>query len=151
MSKKKTKKGIKKIKKDYQYLLKNVDEKSKKNLNNDLKRALKDIEKMQLSLYEVDKKYDSKNRRKINKDEKEFYTSMEQIRHRKKMCKQWEDRGFLDEMIDLLNEVSPMIKLLAKALAALIVTFLSIDGIKKVIKPTTLRKITHIFDIAMAM
>ena len=67
------------------------------------------------------------------------------------MAKRWEEKGFLDHMIDLLREVSPFIQLLAKALAGLIITFLSIDGIKKVIKPKTLRKITKVFDIAMSI
>lgn len=147
MSKKKKKN---RIKREYEYL-NNIKEKDKKSINKEFKRALKDIEKMQISLYEIDKKYDRKNRRKINKNEGEVYATIESIKHRKNMAKRWEEKGFLDHMIDLLREVSPFIQLLAKALAGLIITFLSIDGIKKVIKPKTLRKITKVFDIAMSI
>ena len=152
MSKKKrTKKGVNKVQKDYEYLMKYSNDRSKKSLNDDFRKALKDIEKMQLTMYEVDKKYNSKNRRKINKEEEEFYTSIESIKHRRKLAKRWEKQGFLDNMVELLKQVSPLIQMLAKALATLIVTFLSIDGIKRVISPNTLEKITHVFDIAMAI
>lgn len=125
--------------------------KSKKDLQKEFKHALKDIERMQIELFEADKKQNRKNKKKINKKEKEFYTSMSSLKTRKKMCKEWEETGFLDKMFELLKEAAPIIKIIAKALCVLLITFLSVDAIKAKISPEALAKITKVFDFAMCI
>lgn len=151
MSKKK-KKHKKKQKDFYQNSIFDVSAgKSKKDLNKDFKRTLKDIESMQISLYEADKKQNRKERKKINKKEAEFYTNMNSIKCRKKMAKKWEKEGFLDYIIELLHQISPLVQILAKAVCILILSFLSIDAIKSAISPDTLKKIAKVYDVAMAL
>lgn len=122
--------------------------KSKKSLDKDFKRAIKEIENMRYTLYEADKLTNKKDRRKINQKEKEFYTDMESVKARKKMAKKWKKSGFLDSMIQLLNEISPFIKMLAKGLCMLIIAFLSLDSIKRIISPEILCKISTVFHLA---
>lgn len=128
-----------------------LSQKDKKGLNKEFKRAIKDIESMQIKLMEADKKQDKKNKKKINKKEQEFYTSMSSIKARQKMGKKWEETGFLDKMIGLLQQAVPIIKILAKSLCCLLITFLSIDAIKQSISPDLLSKIMKVFNIAMAV
>lgn len=125
--------------------------KGKKKLKKKMRKAMKEIEASQIYLYEMDKKGNRKQVKEINKKEKEFYTSMESLKARKKISKKWSKNGFLDDIIDLLKEVSPIVKTLAKAFCTLIISFLSIESIQKVIKPKTLSKIMTAFDFAMAI
>jgi hypothetical protein len=104
-----------------------------------------------MSLYEADKKQDKKKKKKINKKEAEFYTSMDSLKARQKMSKKWGETGFLDSMIELLQGISPIIKILANALCYLLITFLSIDAVKKCISPNILDKISTVFNFAMAV
>lgn len=136
----------------YSDILDTVNHKSKKKIDKEFRKALDEIEDMRIRMYESDKKTSSrKDRRKINKEEAVFFTSMDSIKTRKKISKKWEKDGFMDRMIYLLQQVSPFVQLLAKALASLITLFLSIPFIKENISPGVLSKITTVFDIAMAM
>ena len=152
MSKKK-KKNKKKHQKDLYAvdIFGGTEIKSKKDLSKQFKEIIKDIESYQIALYEADKKSNRKERRKINKKQKEFYTDMEAIKCRKNMAKDWEKSGFLDKVADLLNQVSPVVKTVAKLVAVLIITFLSLDFIKSNISPSTLEKIAKVFDVAMSV
>ena len=125
--------------------------KSKKKLEKKMKKAMKEIQASQIYLYEIDKKQNKKKTKEINKKEKDFYTSMESLKARKKLSKKWKENGFLDDMISLLKDISPIVKALAKAFCTLIVSFLSVEAIQKVIKPKTLSKIMTVFDFAMAI
>lgn len=147
MSKKKKKKQQNFLPSEYL----SFNKKDKKSVDKDFRNALHNIEAMQMELYEADKKANRKERKKINKKQSEFYTSMESIKCRQKMAKQWEKEGWLDKMINLLHTISPYIKILAKGLCLLIVSFLSLDIVKEKIKPKTLQKITTLFNVASSI
>lgn len=133
-------------------ILLNVNSKSKKKLNKDFKKALDEIESYRVQMYEADKKSAKRaDRKKINKEEATFFINMDSIKCRKKISKKWEKSGFMDHLISLLNEVSPFVQLLAKALASLITLFLSIPFVKEHISPSMVSKLTTVFDLAMAM
>lgn len=127
-------------------------QKSKKQINKEFKKALDEIEDLRVSMYEADKRdADRRARRKINHDEAEFYTKLESVKTRKKISKKWKKTGFMDHIISLLNEISPLVKLLAKSIASLITLFLSIPFIKRHISPKMVEKISYVFDFAMSM
>ena len=130
---------------------KDLKDKSKKEINAEFKHVLNEIESMQIALCEADKKANRKNRKKINKKESEIYDNFQAIKCRKKMAKKWKKTGFLDNLIELLQMVAPLVKILAKAVAVLIISFLSIDAIKSTIGGGTLHKLTKVFDIAMSV
>lgn len=148
MSKKKKQKKNKNVLPS-EYL--SFSKKEKKSADKDFKRALTDIEIMRMELYEADKKANKKERKKINKKQSEFYTSIESIKCRQKMAKRWEKEGWLDKMIRMLYTASPYIKLLAKGLCMLILSFLSLDIVREKIKVETLDKLTTLFDIAISI
>ena len=123
----------------------------KQKLSKDFRKALNEIESYRIRLAEADKKAKIKERRKINKASSEFYTDMESIKCRAKMAKEWEKTGFLDRTIQLLEQTAPIIKMVAKLIMALVITFLSIDAVKNKIKPETVNKISKVFHLAMSV
>ena len=147
MGKKKKKKKQKNQNLGYgNYLMSNT--KNQKSLDKEFKKALNEIEAAQIRLFEADKKARKKERKKINKHETEFYTSMQGIKCRQKIAKKWEKKGFFDTILDLLNEISPYVKKIAKLLCTFIITFLSLDVVKTKISPGSLSKISKIYDVA---
>lgn len=149
MSKKKKKKKQKSQTPDYLANLLVAPVKTKKAMYKDFDGVMKEIECYRVQLAEADKKGRIKGRRKINKKTEEFYTDMESIRCRTKMAKNWEKTGFLDNLINILSQISPLVKLIAKLVCSLIVSFLSIKTVKEKIKPETVDKIGTVFDVAM--
>lgn len=140
-------------KKSQSNIFQDIDLKSKKKMSKDFQSVLDEIEEYRVKMYETDKKSSKnrKERRKINREEASFFMDMDSIRCRKKISKKWEKSGFMDHMVVLLKEVSPFVQLLARALASLITIFLSIPAIKEHISPRMLSKLTTVFDLAMAM
>lgn len=154
--KKKKKKNNKngKVNKKISYITKEINSlpyESKKSIDKKFQKTIDDIGEYRIQLYEADKRQRRKERKKINKHEAEFYTDMEGLRCRKRMAKNWENNGFLDRVINLLQQISPLVATLAKIVGLLIISFLSIDAVKATIKPKTLRKISNIYDIAMSI
>lgn len=150
---KKKKKKQKKYQSNYQRVLFNItDDTSKKRLRKDFNSAIDEIEEYQLTLDEIDKLHgDKKKRKEINRKQRDFYTQMEAIKARKKMMKKWENDGFLDRLVDVLNDVIPAIRKVAKAVMLLILSFMSIDAIKRFISPETLNKLATVYRLAMAI
>lgn len=150
---KKKKKKQKKYQSNYQRVLFNItDDTSKKRLRKDFNSAIDEIEEYQLTLDEIDKLHgDKKKRKEINRKQRDFYTQMEAIKARKKMMKKWENDGFLDRLVNVLNDVIPAIRKVAKAVMLLILSFMSIDAIKRFISPETLNKLATVYRLAMAI
>lgn len=123
----------------------------KKALDKKFNKALKEIEDAQLFLFEADKEANRRRRKAINKRESYYLNEMSDIKARRKLSKKWKKTGFLDTLMELLEMVIPIVKLLAKMVCALINSFLSVEGIKENISIKTLNKISKVFDIAMAI
>lgn len=147
--KKKKKSGMKIGGKNYSYNSLNVSD--KKSLKKNFKSVLDDIEVYQIEMMEADKKARRKKKRDVNKQQYIFLKDIDSIKARKKISKKWEKTGFLDTILEMLGDIAPYVKLLARAVCTLIIAFLSIDGIKKVISPNILAKVTKVFDIALSI
>ena len=148
MSKKHKKKKNHYISDSIRYDFSSIRTKSKKALSNDIDATIKDIETMRFRIMEADKCKHHKERKRINACEREFYTSMEGIKCRRKMAKEWERSGFLDRIIEMLKEVAPIIKALARAVMTLISTFLSLTVVKQYVSIGVIDKLTRIFNMA---
>ena len=138
----------KKKKKDFD----SGDKKSKKKMKKSFEDAVKEVEAAQMRIYEADKKsVKGKERRSINQKQYQFYSDMESIKTRKTLADEWEKNNFLDRMLEILKESAPIIRGLARIVAGLIISFLSIETIKNNINPSTLSKMKILFDVAMAV
>lgn len=123
----------------------------KKKTKKEFADAIDGIQYYQMRIFEADKRQNRRDVRRINKKEADFYTDMESIKCRKKIAKEWGKTGFIDRLLEILSEVAPIIKSIAKLICRLIVSFLSIDAIKRAISPRLLSKICKLFDIAMVI
>ena len=150
MSKKRKYKSISRIDKEisgYGY-----PSKSYKKLNKEFDKALEDIQYSKLRIYESDKRgQKSKKRKEINKKERMFYDDMKAIRGRQLLASEWERTGFLDFILDILHKVFPIVRIIARLFADMIIQFLKCDSIKTRIKPTTLSKIQKTFNFAISL
>ena len=146
MSKKKKKKknknkGISTIK------LKEVD----KNLMEGYEAVTKEIEDYRIKLYLADQEARKKAKKKIKKDPKYFETSHERIEARRKVINEMEGNSFFERMEKILNDIAPVIVIISRLVAALILTILCIDPVRIGIKKETYDKMQVIFNSAMAI
>ena len=62
-----------------------------------------------------------------------------------------ENTGFIDRIIKCFDEISPIVKLISRLVAALIVAILSVSQIKGRINKNTLNKLQNIYEFAMSV
>lgn len=154
MSKKKIKKKkIKDVKferpvpKNERGLLANID----KNIVEQYLALEQDISDYQYQLYLADKKT-KKKYKKYQKKGKLFYISdSPSVKKKMEIIKSMEENNFLEVCIKAFNDMRPILKLLGRTVALLLTALLSIDAIKRSIKPETMSMIDTIFNLSMAL
>lgn len=112
---------------------------------------IEDIETYQYQIYLADKKTKKKNKKKHKKGCNDFYSVKPTIKARKKIVKDMEEKGYPNRFLDALGDVGPVVKLLGRLLAALLLAILSIDSVKKAIKPETLGLLDKVFSVAVSV
>ena len=117
-------------------------------LNSQYQGIKDEIEFLQMEIKESDKKAKKKSKKKMKK--KGFYPYEEQIKARKKVIKQIETNDLLERTESCLDQLKPICIIIARLIASLILAILSINGIKECIRPDTLKKMTKVYEIAMA-
>lgn len=106
--------------------------------------SIKEIELMKKDL----KKAKKKSKKKKYKNGL-FKASDYQIIARKRITNQMEDSNWFQRMYDILEELKPIVKIIARLIASLIVSILSIVDISKYIKPKTLHKLDKLYNFVM--
>ena len=137
MSKKKKKKKLK-IKNRSTRILKMVD----KTLNINKDEIIKEIEDLQNTLSQVDIMLYKKGRKRNNS---KYLKAVEE----KKKAVRLEVINKIERIISIFTAVSPIIVIISRLIAALIIGILSIPSIKVLIKPKTLRTLNFVYDKAM--
>ena len=140
MSKKKKNKEKKSIS-----ILNEVD----KTLNRTYDNILEEIQEMQLQLNLAEQKARKKAKKKIKKDPNYFATSNERLEARKEVIKEIEGSNLLERVQKLFNDIIPVVVVISRLIAALILAILSFDPIKMHIKPETLKKLTNCYNAAI--
>lgn len=140
----------KKKKKEEVSLLDTVDN----TLNHTYEEIRQEIEDIQTEIYEADMKAAKKMKKKLKKDgynSGTFYQDKYRIEVRKEALNKIEGNNLLDRIEKVLKEVSPIIILIGRLIASLILSILSIDAVKVFIKPDTLSKMDSVYKLAMAI
>ena len=113
-----------------------------------------EIQEIQLKLNIADAKAMEKQRKKMIRQDMgviPYYVSKDKVKAREKVLKQMEQTDFLGRVEVSLKKIAPCIVLLARLVAALIITILSVEPIKRLIKPMMLEKLNTVYKIAMAI
>lgn len=142
MSKRKKKKF--KIKNKRVHILKMVD----KTLDTDRDKIIKEIEDLHNQLSQVDILLYKKGRKRNSAK------YLKQVEEKKKAIRvdiisKMEGTNLLERIISIISDISPIVVLIARLVAALILAVLSIPSVKVLIKPKTLRLLNNIYDKSM--
>lgn len=126
-------------------ILKEID----KSLTGTYDDLVEEIQDMQYRLNIADQKA-RKKAKKHAKQGKEFcdYTKLRK-QAREEVIGKMEGNNFFDRIMNVLNDVAPIVVLIARLVASLILAILSMDIVKVNIKPDTLVKMKGIYEKAM--
>lgn len=120
-------------------------------LNTTYEDIMKEIEEYQLELYLAEEKARRKARKKLKKDPYYFDTSIERINARKEVIQKIEGTSLLDRIQKLFKDICPIIVVISRLIASLILGILSFEPIKTHIKPETLAKLQGVYSTAIAI
>lgn len=142
MSKKKKKKSTKSIS-----ILEEID----KTLTGTYEDLVEEIQDMQYKLNIADQKA-RKKAKKRTKNGKEFcdYSKLRK-QAREEVINSMEGNNFLDRIRKILDDVAPIVVVIGRLVASLILAILSLDIVKINIKPETLQKMKSVYETAMAL
>lgn len=143
------KKKKKKSNENYIPYLKDLD----KDMDKKHKEIIREIQDMQDRINLADVKATKKIKKKLRKDMGvvPYYMCPERVTARESVLKDMERTQFLDRIEAVLIGLVPIIVLIARLVANLILSIFAFDPIRNILKPDTIKRLDHIYDIAMAI
>jgi hypothetical protein len=144
MSKKKKKKPSKSI-----MLLNELD----KSLETTRDSLVKEIEETQRRLAESDARALKKQRKKLRKEMGviPYYVSRDRVKAREEAIKRMESTKMLDRVEMTLKQLGPIVVIVARLIATLILSIFSIEPIRRIVRPETIKRMDSIYKIAMSI
>ena len=137
----------KKKKKNQIGLLDSID----KNLDKKYQDAMEELQGYRWELMKADKKAKKIARKKVKSNPK-FY-DYEKVRRdtRMKIVQEMEGNNFIARFMDLLRNLEPVVILISRLVASIILAILAIPSVKMRIKPETVTMLTSLYNHAMAI
>ena len=123
-------------------------------MNGKYESLIDEIQEMQLKINIADAKAMEKQRKKMIRQDMgviPYYVSKDKVKAREKALKHMEETNFLGRIEDTLKNLIPCVILIARLVAALILAILSVEPIKKLIKPEMLKRLNSVYTVAMAI
>lgn len=120
-------------------------------LNTTYSNIIDEIQDMQLQLNLAEQKARKKVKKKIKKDPNYFDTSVERMEARQQVIERIEGTNLLDRIISVLKDIVPVVIVISRLIASLILSILSFEPIKTRIKPETLKKMNNVYNTAMSV
>lgn len=140
---------------------KDKDKKKKKKQKNLYTPSFDDVLEYQYtSLMDEIQHYQSELKRADRKAKKKalkhfsgkgFYPYEYEVAARRRVLEDMEGTNFLDRLLKCYREMQPIIRIISRLVAALIVAILSVSQVKKYINKNTMRKLETIYKFAMGM
>lgn len=123
-------------------------------MNNKYDSLVEEIQAIQLKLNIADAKAMEKQRKKMIRQDMgviPYYVSKDRVKAREKALKQMEATNFLGRIEETFKNLVPCVILIARLVAALILAILSVEPIKRIIKPELLSRLNSVYKVAMAI
>lgn len=135
--------------KDLAYMLSGVD----KTIDKSYKSLLDEIKQYQLDIKVSDVEAEEKQRKKLKKELGviPYYFRKEQVKSRKKVLEEMEARKTFDRIELAFKNIVPIVKAIAKLVAALVTSILGFKTAMGYINPTTLNRLNTIKCMASAI
>lgn len=111
---------------------------------------MSEIQEMQLKIYYADQKAKKKakkaarRKQQVNFDEIRKQTRME-------VLQTMENTSFLDRAMNVIKSIAPIVVVIGRLIASLILAILSLDSVKMNIKPEILKKLNSVYNAAMSV
>lgn len=122
-----------------------------KTLDHTYDNIIDEIEEMQLQLYLADQEARKKAKKKIKKDPNYFDTSIERLEARKSVLTKIEGNNLLTRIENIFKDIAPIVVIISRLIASLILAILSLDRVKLFIKPETLNKLSAVYKTATSI
>lgn len=123
-------------------------------MNTKYSSLIEEIQDMQLRINIADAKAMKKQRKKMIRQDMgviPYYVSKDKVKAREEALKRMEATNFFGRIEDTFKNLVPCVILIARLVAALILAILSVEPIKQIIKPDTMKKLNTVYTLAMAI
>ena len=145
------KKKRKKLEKNYAKDLHKLD----LDMKDTYKNIMKDIKIINEEFYADDMKAKKRAKKKAKGDKRKekyyYYNDPERKLKRLQKVSELEGSDLFDRILYNMDGTSSMVKIIARLIAALILSILSIEGMKYTLSDSSLRKMTKIYELSMKM
>lgn len=120
-------------------------------LDSTYENIINEIQEFQLQLNLADQQARKKVRKQIRKDPSYFQNSRERVEARREVVNQIEGNNLLERVQKLFQDLCPIIVVISRLIASLILGILSLEPVKMYIKPKTLETMNSIYNLAIAI
>ena len=128
-------------------LLYNID----KNLDKKYSDTLSEIEGYRWELLRADKKAKKIARKKVKENPKFYDFEKVRCETRFKIVNEMEGSSFLQRILNLISDLTPVVVLISRLVASIILAILAIPQVKMRIKPGTLDMMQNVYKHCMAV
>lgn len=128
-------------------VLKHIDNTLDKTYTN----IIEEVQDLQYQLNMADQKARKKAKKKIKENPNYFDTSIERLEARKEVVKKIEGDNLLDKIQSLFKDMVPIVLVISRLVASLILAILSLDIVKTHINPQTLLKMQKIYQLTTSI
>ena len=118
-------------------------------LNSTYEELKKEIEEFQIRINIADQEAKKKAKKAMKKKNQVYDITAIQKNVRNEIVKEIEGNNFLDRCVAFLQDMVPILTVITRLIASLILSIMSLTCVKVRIKPETYEKFKNVYDIAM--
>ena len=118
-------------------------------LNSTYEELKKEIEEFQIRINIADQEAKKKAKKAMKKKNQAYDITSIQKNVRNEIVKEIEGNNFLDRCVAFLQDMGPILTVITRLIASLILSIMSLTCVKVRIKPETYEKFKNVYDIAM--
>ena len=120
-------------------------------MNDTYDDLLEEIQDMQMIIASEDRKIAKRAKKAAKKGKGYYNVNLEKRKVRQHVIGKMEETNGLDRIIQILKDIAPIIVVIARLVASLILSVLSVDEVKVNISKETLSKLNNIYSKAMVI
>lgn len=120
-------------------------------MNDTYDDLLEEIQDMQMIIASEDRKIAKRAKKAAKKGKGYYNVNLEKRKVRQHVIGKMEETNWLDRIIQILKDIAPIIVVIARLVASLILSILSVDEVKVNISKETLSKLNNIYSKAMVI
>ena len=120
-------------------------------MNDTYDDLLEEIQDMQMIIASEDRKIAKKAKKAAKKGKGYYNVNQEKRKVRQHVIGKMESTNWMTRIMQILKDIAPIITIIARLVASLILSILSVDEVKVNISKATLAKLNNIYSKAMVI